>query len=250
MGLAITGSGMSQSPTSEKAGHVVCGAQRKGGRGVCQARPEPGRTRCKWHGGKSLQGIASPTWKHGKYSKFRALLPTGLAKHYEEARRAELGLADEIALVDARVMELFEQMREGAPPEAWARVGEVAGQLRQAYNDFQAARRAARLADMTEAFKRIDSGLEMLAALAVNGVASTKAWKAVMDQLYLKNKLVGTEVRRRRAEHEALDRQKALQLFAYIGEVIVRRVVDPREKQAILDDLRPVLMPAPASEAV
>lgn len=239
--------------TPAKAGSFVpCGAQRKRGRGLCKARPEPGRKRCKFHGGRSLQGIASPTWKHGKYSKFRPLLPTGLAKHFDEARRAELGLVDEIALVDARVMELLEQMRDGAPPpEAWTRVGELGRDLLQAYDDFVAARRAvpARVNDMMAAFKRLHDGLVALVQLGTHGVEATRAWKSVMDQLYLKHKLVGTEVRRRRAEHEALSRQRALELFAFVGEVIVRRVTDPQTKQGILDDLRPLLMPAPVEEA-
>lgn len=83
-----------------------CGAKtRAGGRCVKPAMPNG---RCRFHGGLSLVGPASGTFKHGRYSK---LLPKGLAAHYSAARsdRELLGLREEIALVDARMMQLLEQ---------------------------------------------------------------------------------------------------------------------------------------------
>lgn len=46
-----------------------CGAKTRNG-SPCQRSPAKGSTRCKLHGGASLKGTDSPTYKHGLYSKF------------------------------------------------------------------------------------------------------------------------------------------------------------------------------------
>src|SRR5699024_3695219 len=47
-----------------------CGAKTKSG-GICQNWAlDNGTGRCRLHGGASLQGTDSPTWKNGLYSKY------------------------------------------------------------------------------------------------------------------------------------------------------------------------------------
>jgi hypothetical protein len=71
-----------------------------------------GASKCRFHGGASLIGVASPTFKHGRYSKH---LPTRLAARYAEALSDPqlLELRDEIALVGTRQTELLEQLDSG-----------------------------------------------------------------------------------------------------------------------------------------
>ena len=45
-----------------------CAAKTRSG-GRCKNAPMGTTGRCRMHGGKSLAGIASPRWKHGRYSK-------------------------------------------------------------------------------------------------------------------------------------------------------------------------------------
>ena len=47
----------------------TCGAKTRNGT-PCQRRPAKDSTRCKLHGGASLKGANSPTYKHGLYSKY------------------------------------------------------------------------------------------------------------------------------------------------------------------------------------
>jgi len=47
----------------------TCGAKTRNGN-PCQRRPAKGSSRCKLHGGASLKGVDSPTYKHGLYSKY------------------------------------------------------------------------------------------------------------------------------------------------------------------------------------
>jgi hypothetical protein len=55
---------------------AVCGAKLHGSEGTCR-QPGMANGRCRLHGGKALAGTASPTFKHGRYSKVvaRALAP-------------------------------------------------------------------------------------------------------------------------------------------------------------------------------
>ena len=53
---------------------VRCGAKNRQGN-PCQKWPIRGRNRCRNHGGKSLRGVDSPSFKNGRHSK---LLPRNL----------------------------------------------------------------------------------------------------------------------------------------------------------------------------
>ena len=91
----------------------ICGAKRKNAEGkVCQLPPAKGRTRCRYHGGASLSGIASPTFKHGRYSK---VLPTGLRKKFEEAGKDPMLLSHEpeLKLLDVKLSELIGELETG-----------------------------------------------------------------------------------------------------------------------------------------
>ncbi len=49
-------------------GSEMCNARTRSG-GRCKNAPIYPAGRCRLHGGKSLRGLASPRYKHGKYSK-------------------------------------------------------------------------------------------------------------------------------------------------------------------------------------
>lgn len=48
---------------------MKCGAKTRSGT-PCKSPPVEGSNRCRMHGGKSLKGTQSPTYKHGLYSKY------------------------------------------------------------------------------------------------------------------------------------------------------------------------------------
>lgn len=51
-----------------KVNFIPCGAKTRKGR-PCRQPVVPGRSRCHYHGGRSLRGMASATYKHGYYTK-------------------------------------------------------------------------------------------------------------------------------------------------------------------------------------
>ena len=71
----------------DEAGHLV----------QCQQNAETGKDCCHYHGGKSLAGAASPSWKHGRYARILGV-------------RGPLALAYRDASIDPQVRDLTEEI--------------------------------------------------------------------------------------------------------------------------------------------
>jgi hypothetical protein len=67
--------------------------------------------RCRLHGGASLAGVASPTWKNGRWSKY---LPAHLAARFQEGLndRQLMQLRQDTALIDAALTTYTQHMKE------------------------------------------------------------------------------------------------------------------------------------------
>lgn len=88
----------------------TCGAKTKSGH--CRSYILMRNGRCRLHGGATPRGIASASWKHGRYSK---VMPKRLMERYAAALNdPELGsVRDEMAATTARIGELFERLDYG-----------------------------------------------------------------------------------------------------------------------------------------
>lgn len=97
---------MTTSSPHEKA---ICGAKTRSGKPCRKAPMANGR--CRLHGGLSLKGPDSPTWKHGRRSKYN--LPDKLQKAYEAALDdPELAsMKHELAALDAMLVEMSSNLQ-------------------------------------------------------------------------------------------------------------------------------------------
>lgn len=78
-----------------KGNPVICDAKNRRGK-RCRALAIKGRTKCRFHGGKSLSGTAHPNYKHGMYSTDPLdgfAWACRMREIYEELVRTELGRA-------------------------------------------------------------------------------------------------------------------------------------------------------------
>lgn len=223
-----------------------CGAQLRGKPGCfCKQYPITGRTRCKLHGGASLQGFEHPAFTSGRYTE--SLKKLGLGAHYEAARHdpALLSLTEEITVVQGRLFELFEQMAQGAGgPTAWQRViGATAtcADAMQAVKGAVADRSPNRGVLMAQALTALGVAIDALAEVVKQGTSVVEVWQEIDQKMYLRKKLVDSEVKRRKAAAEVLLKNDALTMVTRIAKSVMQHVTDPKAKQAIVNDIRALM---------
>ena len=189
---------------------------------------------CHKHGGASLGGIGSASWKTGRYSKY---LPTGLHDRYEaEVNDPELlALNDEIALARSRLSSLLEKI--GSMPDS----GSTWRDLRKTLKQFEKAQRLASNLDGIERERKMREVAQIFEDLrsAINrGAAEWAAWGEVISLTDQVRKLTDSEQKRRVAGEYILQMHDVMALFDYIVKLISDVVSDPREKSRLSEGLR------------
>lgn len=111
------------SPRYWMNGALLCNAHNGAGK-LCSAIAVRGKTKCRKHGGRSLEGLAHPSLKNGRYSKH---LPAQIASRADEARHDPqlLSLADDIAVHQALLAQAFARLETGESGAAWRAIGEA-----------------------------------------------------------------------------------------------------------------------------
>lgn len=107
---------------------ALCGAKTR--RGTPCQRAGMANGKCPKHGGKTPRGVASPHFRHGRYSRS---LPTQLASRYEMAAADPklLEMRSEIALIDTHVASLLALLDSGNDNKIWRGVMEAVEQRRK-----------------------------------------------------------------------------------------------------------------------
>lgn len=179
--------------------------------------------RCRIHGGKSLVGPASPAWKDGRHSKY---LPTRLAESYRTAvNDAELlALRDDIALIDARLVELIGKIDTGETGEAW----------RKAKDTHQMLVSALQLGLAQEA----NRNLEELGKIIRRGLGDYMAWREIGEMLDRRERLVRSERQKMVQLQQMITSGQALVLMTRIVQLVKENVSDPDALTAISDGIR------------
>lgn len=95
-----------------------CKAKSKRSRNRCKNNTSKHQTVCHMHGGKTPVGIASPTYKTGRYS---AYIPNNIASNYSEALKDKdpLSLTDDVILLRSFTTKDLERMKQGDTHPAW-----------------------------------------------------------------------------------------------------------------------------------
>lgn len=173
---------------------------------------------CNLHGGKSPRGMASPKFKHGKYSKD---LPVRLAARMESAEKDPelLALRAEIALYEARCAELMRRLDTGESGSAW-------GALLDAVTAFEAASRDKDAAAM-------QSALTAIVATVRRGYADEHAWSDLEQAIERKSILAMRESRRIVEMRAFVTLEQANMIFAALAAAIRLHVRDPVAMSAI-----------------
>lgn len=181
-----------------------------------------GKKGCRVHGGKTPGGLASPHWKHGKYSKY---LPERLHTRYQEAVNDDdlLALRDEIALTRSRITELLERIDAGESGQLWRL-------LRRELTAFETAQKDQRVEDAA-------THLNEIRRLIRQGLADWAIWDDIRSNMETHRRLVESERKRLVDMQQMITAERAFLLVNRIGEIILENVSDRKARTAISKDL-------------
>lgn len=179
---------------------------------------------CAMHGGKSLKGIGSATFKHGRYSKY---LPSGMFGRFKEALGdpALLALDKDVAIVEVRLAELLQAA--GEPGADWKAIVEWKDKL-------EAARKGNDTAALGEA-------LTGLVASITHGNADRERWEEVGEKIELRRKLIDSIHKHEVQAREVLTLEKAMALFTALSHVVRQNVQERDARQRIFDQFTRIM---------
>jgi hypothetical protein len=178
--------------------------------------------RCRMHGGKSPQGIASATLKDGRYSRH---LPTRMLTAYDESRRDPnlLALDQEVSLVDSRLAELLAKVD----------TGESSATVKAAYASWQSFKAANRRKDADAAKVAADEHDQAISHL----FSAASAWDDIFKWIEQRRKLTDSEQKRRTAGQELMTAEQAMLLVTALTQAVRDHVRDPDALANIAADL-------------
>lgn len=216
---------MKSSPPHEK---TTCGAKTRSGH-PCK-KPPMANGRCKNHGGKSLKGADSPTFKHGRYSKY---MPNELLKVYTETSDDPqlLSLRAEIAMMDALLSTMLPKLGTGESGKAWDTVKKLIKKVRIAYK--------------TENLGTMEDALSEMEDLANHRILHYETEKEIKDTVDQRRKLVETETKISMQNERAIPVEQLMLLMSQVLNVIQSVVTEDKQRYAIAVELqRLISLPA------
>lgn len=189
-------------------GAMLCNGHTTAGE-LCKGLAVEGKTKCRKHGGLSPSGMLSATYKHGRYSKH---LPTKLAQRYQEALSNPrlLSLDSDVALMEARLAQLLEQVDTGESAARWR-------QLQEALEAFSQAMAAGDLAQMDRHFATMRQVVQ-------RGAADARAWEEVYAVVETRLKQVPAHVKTLQTLQQMLTVQQHMLMVGALTEAAVRAV--------------------------
>jgi hypothetical protein len=188
--------------------------------------------RCRMHGGASLAGLASPSFKHGRYSTY---LPARLAARYTEAQSDTdlLALREEVALTDARLADVLGRVDRGDSAALW----------KQAQTEFDALM-TARAMGLPDA-----ACLGALRRTLKTGIADWEAWDEVAKLVEQRRRLVESERKRLVDMQQTITAERAMLLIGRLAGIIQAHVTDRGVLAAISADIGKLVTTEPAGVA-
>lgn len=209
-----------------------CSAKTKRTGSRCKNPAVNGVATCRMHGGKSARGVASGTFKTGRYSK---ALPARLMERYDLSREDSglTDLSDELALTDARLFELLGRVDSGESGRLWDMLGKA---KREYERESDQPKKAAIL--------------HGILALIEEGLEDRANWAEIAALMEQRRKLVDTERRRLADASQMVTASEALSLVRAVVAIVQEHVTDPLTIAAIHGGLAGVLdRPGTASGA-
>lgn len=203
-----------------------CGAYLpKRGEGYrCKNPPVPGHYRCRFHGGKSLSGIAHPKYKGKGYTISLPAKYAELLAHLTEHPDLLGSVAQELALHTARHHELMGRLTTGEFGGSWRRQ----------------KRRLAKLRAAVEAqdFDRINEHLDALTALTDDAIADDATWSEITKNSRTIMQLADTERKRDEMLAKTITEKQWVRMVTRVGMTVRDRSWQDLEGKLSKEEIR------------
>jgi len=210
----------------------ACGAKTRNG-DPCR-NPAQSGGKCRMHSGNARIGVASPRFKHGRYS---TSLPARMQEKYHEYLRDPLLVESKrnIALMDARIDDLLEQVDHGESGELWEA-------LSDAWNEIGPAiyRERSGHGEPADRTRDTDNAVESLGLIISQGGSNFKVWQEIRETTEQRRKCADSQTKRDFAAATSISAERVAVLFGVISELLktyVRNPVDLAAAARRLNDL-------------
>lgn len=186
-----------------------------------------GRNVCYHHGGKSLSGVASPSFKTGRWSKD---LPTRLAALYEQTQTDDslVSLRDDIRLIDTLILGKLDKLESGESGKAW-------GLMRDSVDALHVALDKEDYAGLSKALRDMRDVIDMR-------VAHYATEAEIRNQLEQRRKLIETEQKLTLQGEQAITVEKAMLMIGALAGILKAHIHDAPTLNAIQTDIRAILV--------
>lgn len=209
----------------------MCGAKLRNKAAFCRNRAILLNGRCRNHGGLTPKGIASPNYKHGRYSKH---LPNHLRdRYYESLNDPELtALRDDLALLDTHISEVLMEMRSPAADVDTKLLRDKVKLCRLRL--VECDQKSNEILDLIELLDELDAAIE-------GGTRNTSNFARLLPLLEQRRKTTESENRRVFNSNNCLTVEQAIAFVRLLADSVKRHVSDPRQRAAICEDFAKAL---------
>lgn len=191
---------------------LICKGTKRDGT-PCRQPPALGSDYCRFHGGHAPKGKHNHLFRHGKYSK---LLRRDILRHYFHSLQQEdmYTQRDEIALLDARISLLSEQLSNADGIRLYEQMVEVKIELEE-------------LVDKDEVSKKdLSAFSSRMSDLLTEAKGERRRWREIYDVMEVRRRLIESDRKRMLEQQEYLTKQQAQVLVATLINVLHKNIPD------------------------
>lgn len=175
----------------------LCAGQNDDGE-PCGAWARRGSDYCRKHGGNVPSGAQHPNFKHGRYSRLAAAMPSYLREKSEEALEdweSLTDLSDKLSAQEAMLVDLYGKLPTGESGETWRALKEHWAAYEDAERGLATSRGNEKLFDKWES-QRVQA-LESVKYLIAEGAAEWQTREAIGKELDRYTNIAAVETKRR-----------------------------------------------------
>jgi hypothetical protein len=213
-----------------------CKAKSKRSSEQCKKDAVRGREVCHIHGGKSLVGINSPTFKHGRFSKS---VPARLSESYHEmlSDPNKLALENELAVLVARNEELLAALDSKGSARLFKRLRDTMNAMDRASRDPRTTRERSNAKAENRHSQKQAELLNELRRMILRGASEAERWDELRENMEQQRKLAESERKRLVESHQVATVEEIMAFMGGVLAILKKHITDKRVLRAIGNDI-------------